>query len=432
MKTKLKILILADEVWNDEIFGNNVLTNWFEGVSADFAEVYCGPGFPKNNCCSKYFQVTDLMMVKSFFGIKAGVTFVSDENVSTKKYDNQHSKLYKFLKLISGEWLRLVRDFIWQFGIYNERSLEKFINDFEPDLIFSTRLLTPKLMRLEKIISKLTKAPIIAFTGDDEISLQHWQWSPLFWFRRLLFRFFFKKHIKIYKHYFMFSEEQAIEYHKKFNISTSVISKCCDVNKKNIRTSVNFPIRMVYAGRFYCNRWKTLLKISEAIKKINANGVKIVFSIYSMDDMPRKLKNIVNSVSFIEYNGIVKPAELNKIYQTTDIALHVESFDNKFKYTTRYSLSTKIVDLLGTGCAIVAICWSGQTGFKYLKKSDCAICIDKVEKIYDQLKIIVDNNDIILNLSKKSINFASNNLNRQIVQGEIMDKFSEIVNEYKK
>ena len=55
----MRILIIADEVWNDSIHGNNVLTNWFEDFPAEFAEIYCSPGIPKNSICKKYFQITD-------------------------------------------------------------------------------------------------------------------------------------------------------------------------------------------------------------------------------------------------------------------------------------------------------------------------------------------------------------------------------------
>ena len=51
----MKILVLSSEVWNDEINGNNVTSNWFEGMEAEFANIYCEPGVPYNRCCKKYF-----------------------------------------------------------------------------------------------------------------------------------------------------------------------------------------------------------------------------------------------------------------------------------------------------------------------------------------------------------------------------------------
>lgn len=61
----MKILIIADEEWNDVVFGNGVLTNWFTGFDAEFAEIYYSPGLPLNNVCNRYFQLTDGLMMRS-------------------------------------------------------------------------------------------------------------------------------------------------------------------------------------------------------------------------------------------------------------------------------------------------------------------------------------------------------------------------------
>jgi hypothetical protein len=72
----MKILLLTDEVWNDKIYTNNALTNWFEGFPAEFAHIYLATGIPDNKCCSKYYQITDKMMLRSIFSrYRAGRRF---------------------------------------------------------------------------------------------------------------------------------------------------------------------------------------------------------------------------------------------------------------------------------------------------------------------------------------------------------------------
>ena len=70
--SKMKILLLTIDVWNDSTNGNNCYTNWFENFDAEFANIYLGPGVPDNNICTKYFQVSDKMMVRSFGVQKLG------------------------------------------------------------------------------------------------------------------------------------------------------------------------------------------------------------------------------------------------------------------------------------------------------------------------------------------------------------------------
>ena len=59
----MRILVLSNEVWNDRINGNNVTSNWFEGMDAEFANIYASPDEPLNNCCQRYYQITDSMML---------------------------------------------------------------------------------------------------------------------------------------------------------------------------------------------------------------------------------------------------------------------------------------------------------------------------------------------------------------------------------
>lgn len=69
----MRILLITSEEWNDAVYGNNVLTNWFEGFDAELAQIYCSPGLPYNNICSRYFQITDAQMVRSLYTVKKTV-----------------------------------------------------------------------------------------------------------------------------------------------------------------------------------------------------------------------------------------------------------------------------------------------------------------------------------------------------------------------
>ena len=113
----MKILILSNEVWNDKINGNNVISSWFEGMKAELANIYASPGAPYNTCCEKYFQITDTMMLNSIIkGVKAGKNLGRLEtgtSVQESIAESEPKKLYRFLKSISGSFLRLVRELLW-------------------------------------------------------------------------------------------------------------------------------------------------------------------------------------------------------------------------------------------------------------------------------------------------------------------------------
>lgn len=428
----MKILIIADEVWNDDIFGNNVLSNWFNGFDAEFAEIYCSPGTPKNKVCTNYFQVTDLMMAKSFIGKKAGnrfeISFYQMESDQINQISEQTPvKFYSFMKSITGEGIRLVREIIWLLGRYDKSELQKFIDNFNPDIIFCPRLLTPKLLRLENIVSKMTEAPFVAFTADDETSLKQVNYSPLYWLKRICFRNAFQNHIKLYKHYFMFSEEQAEDYKSAYNISTSTLFKSGNFDENLEEKNINTPIKLVYAGRLYCNRWKTLVEISKALKQINTDELKMTLDIYTQEKVTTEQRKALMLSNDVVLHKPVKPEELISIYKNADIALHVESFDKKYKYATRVSFSTKIIDLMASTCAIIAICWDKHAGFQYLKKNDSAFCISDAEQIKSMLEKIVNNPQLIRTYSRKAFECGKINHNNLLIENKIRNVFEKVI-----
>ena len=98
------------------------------------------------------------------------------------------------------------------------------------------------------------------------------------------------------------------------------------------------------------------------IKEINKGGVKIILDIYTANEITKKINKALNDGVNSFIHAAVSQKELQIIYQNCDIALHVESFDIKNKLLVRMSFSTKIIDCLSSGCAVMAICDEKQGG----------------------------------------------------------------------
>ena len=430
----VRILLITDEEWNDVVYGNNVLTNWFNGFDAEFAQIYCSPGLPYNEICHHYFQITDAQMVQSLLGKgRAGQTIMvptEPKDIEASKENVQRKGAYSKLKQLSlyiHTPMMMIRDFIWMWGKYDEVKLKKFIDNFSPDLVFCPRLITPKLMRLEKKVSKMTNAPFVAFTADNEASYKHYTWSPLFWIRCWMINRMFQKHVSLYKHYFMFSEAQAKEYHQKYGLSTSCLYKSGKFEEKNYLKNVGAPIRMIYAGRLYCNRWKTLASIGEALTIINAKEKKIYLDIYTTERLTLKQRKALNHDSFIYVHPPIAPDLLREEYRKADIALHVESFDKANRYATIYSFSTKIIDLMASTCAIIAICWERHTGLQYLKEKDAAICVSSSKNILSTLENITATPSLINVYAEKAWNCGTRYHNQKFIQSQIRNVFNHVI-----
>lgn len=430
----MRILLITDEEWNDAVYGNNVLTNWFEGFDAEFAQIYCSPGLPYNNICDRYYQITDAQMVRSLYtGKRAGGVIQKssqETDINLSKVNAQRTGSYKWLKQLSlyvHTPMMMIRDAIWYLGRYNNKGLKLFVDDIKPDVVFCPRMFTPKLRRLEKIVSSMTDAPFVAFTADNEASLNCYSWSPLFWLRRLAIHNLFKKHVGLYRHYFMFSEDQAQEYNQEYGLPTSCLYKCGSFAEKFEPKAVNNPIRMIYAGRLYCNRWKTLAAIGEALEKLNQDEERMILDVYTADVLTNKQERVLGSFKHLHVHAPITSSQLTEEYKKADIALHVESFDKEYRLATRYSFSTKIIDLMASSCAILAICWEKHAGYQYLKKHDAALCVSDYEGILPLLQKISEQPSLIQEYAEKAWRCGIENHSREMIQNQIRVTFEHVI-----
>lgn len=432
VKLFMRILVLSNEVWSDKINGNNVVSNWFEGMDATFANIYGSPGSPYNRCCTRYFQITDAMMVKSILiGKKAGkrvdLNSGSYSDQKSEQADEEIRGLYLFLKRISGSFMRLLRELIWLWGRYDLKAMKLFIDEFRPDIIFSERMASVKMLRLEKIVSKLCSAPMTAFTGDDEYSLRQLSFSPFFWINRFMVRSRLREMVKKYKIYYTLSYEQKCDYEKRFGCNMKVLQKCGVFEKDYEMRAINSPIKIIYAGKLYCNRWKVLGKVTKVLSEINRDKVKAVLEIYTTDRITKIQRRLLNDRRNSFIKGSVSQEELNRLYHDSDIALHVESTDICYRLKTRLSFSTKIIDCIFSGCAIVAYCWKEQSGWKHLKRENAAICVSNDGELRKALKAVCEKPDIIKKYAYQAHKCGERNHDKYKIQTMLLDDFQKIV-----
>lgn len=431
----MRVLLITKESWNDIMYGNNVLTNWFGdnlGGRAEIAHIYCKAGGPYNKCCNKYFQITDSMVVKSYYTKqKAGkeILFENQENSNIEAFDE---KKYKKLKRITIDLVRVIRDAVWAHAKYNEEGIKKFVEDFNPDIVFCPRLSSRGLLKVESIVAKFTKAPFVAFTGDNEYSYKLIRFSLFWYLNRMQTRHALKYLAQnTYKHYYTLSDLQAEEYNREFGIPTSTLYKGGDFLVNKIHQTVNRPIKIVYIGKFYCGRWKTLALLAKCLKKINKQKQKIILEIYTKDDVSKEQNKLLNDGENSFIMGGVSPDKIQEVYDHADIALHVEGLDLRNKLLTKYSFSTKITDCMSSGCAVMVISWNQHSGYQYLSRNDIAFSMYDEKSILEGLQLIAENSNVVLEYANKVYEYGVRNHQLQNIREKLYRDFERIIKESK-
>ena len=235
--------------------------------------------------------------------------------------------------------------------------------------------------------------------------------------------------VRKYEIYYTLSQEQLEDYEKRFGCNMKILQKCGVLSSSEyIERKVNAPIRIIYAGKLYMNRWKTLVDIVEVLKEINKNEIKMILEIYTRDQLTQKQNRLLNDKVNSYVRGAVSQEELAEKYKKADIALHVESKQLSQRLLTRLSFSTKIIDCLFSGCAVLAYCWSEQSGWRYLKREDAAICVESKEELRNNLKKMCENPQIVQMYAKKAYECCQRNHQKETVQGNLLRDFEMVCN----
>lgn len=423
----MKILVISAEVWRNDKNGGNVLSNIFGDTGYEFAQIYCNPGNPSNHLCKHYYQMTDSMMINSIFHRrKPGNTINYEEYPCDEKEvvegqaEQENHSFYNFFRHYRLEIFYVIRSIIWKIAKWDTPELRQFIVGYEPDLIFAPCYASHEMLAIDRLAKKLTNVPMISYISDDNYGLRQFRLSPVYWLNRFVLRRNMRKTFKMYDLVYTMTEEQKYEYEKMLGCKMKILRKSGDFTKVSEKKFVNKPIRVIYAGGIYVGRWKTLAKIANAIRKVNKDGVKIVLDIYTGNTLTEKQKLLLHDGTNSIVHNSISLDELKQRYAESDIALHVESFELKYKLLSRISFSTKIIDCLSSGCATMAICWNQHSGYIYLKKHDIAICVDSIDKIPNAIDSLISNPEQIIDYAEKARNFGLKHHQREDIKKEFM------------
>lgn len=414
MDTSRKVLVLTRNAWNNNNCTGNTLSNFFNGWSQDcIANAFFRAESIDNPVCTKYFRVTEQELVRNIKNPSLGVgEAFTYHSVATSEVmrcvasdeDEKSSKvLYGFFarhRLTVALW---VRDMLWAVGRWKNQCFDEFLKEFSPDIIYMPCYDSVYMHRILWYVAKKTHARIVLFTGDDTYTLKQFSLSPLFWINRFINRAVMRKSVAMSDTLFVISDKQKEEYDKIFRRNCVLLRKGGDFSAAfQPKAEWNHPLRIVYTGNIHSGRWKTIAKIVESLRRLNAEGSKIQMDIYTLS---ARNDAMVKALTCDGTSRIMPPAsneEIGEALHQADILLFVEPFELQEKLKWRLSFSTKIVDYLASSRAILAVGPRGLASMDYLQTNDAALCVNSPEAVEDMLKKVVEDQGMLLQYAEKA------------------------------
>lgn len=404
-KTTLpKVLVVSTNVWRDNT-GINTLIEFFKCWDPErIAQIYTKSALPRTVVCNHFFRISENAVMKSVLKRNTITGSVVYNEADSSGQDSQaaaeEQKMYSTYKGKVRELLALCREIVWKFGKWKTAELDRFIDEFDADVLFIPIYPTIYMGRIQKYIMERTQKPVVSYLADDNYTYKSTHKDPLSLLHRCILRKYVKYIVAHSAKLMVIAPKQKEEYDRIFGVDSAVMTKGIDFEPFE-PYQVGKPIKMVYTGKLIIGRWKSLAAIADAFESINRDGMKIELDIYTTDSLTDEQNRLLNR-NGCSVKGSLTLEQVKTVQKNADILVFVESLEKKFKNTARLSFSTKITDYLKSGKCIFAIGDKEIAPIDYFERYDSAVTATSYDQIAEKLAELVNTPDLVLKYATKA------------------------------
>ena len=350
---------------------------------------------PQKGHCGELYQIKDSDLLKKWLHCPVDVGTIYhyedlDEQGKSQVLEDGEltSQGYK-LGRSHTPTVELFRGALWRKKYWCTEKLINWLDDYKPDLIFYNFTNNLFLQKIALFIADRYNIPIVTAVGDDYYFNDRKLFSPAYhlfrWrYKKLTEEVFAHKGSAVYV-----CDKIRDKYNERFGLDGETIYFNTAITRRPFRPiNVDDP-QIVYFGNIRIGRNNALLKIADALRGINPNYKLRVYANEQDEVYYSALKAHPNVI----YSGAIPYCEVLKKTTESDIYVAAESFRDEDLLFTRYSLSTKAADGLGSGAAVLAYGPAESGLIDYLQKTGAAtVCTEEngIETAIRQLLVDQD------------------------------------------
>ncbi len=383
-----KTLIISANSLSSQSNNGKTLVSFFRKYpSESLAQLYIWPEYPDSILCKRYYRITDMEMLRSWFGYEPGGIVER----KTVQRDNEKPLIFDS-KIKNWHLTRLARDIIWLKNSWNTPKLNKWLEDFSPQIIFFLGINNPMLFKAAEYFSQKFHAPIITYVTDDYF-LPRFSFSLAFHIRRKWLEYLMRHILHSQNTEMLVANRYMKEkYLKFFNKDSHIIFNCAVIEEeRNYPTLHEGPIRGVYIGNLLNNRVKTLKSFCKILSGY-PNKEAFRFEIYTHEPFTKKQIKELTLPPYLMHCGALDAQGVREKLEMSDLFLHIESFAYQNRKDTLLSLSTKLTEYMAAGRPIFMIGPTEIGSMRFLRENTSNIIVDKLckKQIYSALDSLLD------------------------------------------
>lgn len=421
-----KIVSISLSTWRSDS-GIHTQTDLFKFWNPDrVAQIYTKSDLPDTPVCNSFFRISENEIIKSVYKRNPVGERVQNHAVaeaSEQQSIDEEAKRYAKAHKKKSWFMTLVREIVWWLGKWKTKALDAFIEEESPDVYFVPIYPVVYMGKLQLHILKKYPKPYVCYLADDNYSYKTCGKNIFAYIHRFFLRKVVKKLAKNCTEMFTITKTEAEDTDNLFGTKSIVLTKGINFEGKEYQEKVlSAPIKMVYTGNLLIGRANSLVEISKAMAKINQDGERVVFDIYSPTILDKKTMEYLNS-NGCHFKGAVSKDEVDAIQQSADIVVFAESLENKHRLDARLSFSTKLTDYFKNGKCIFAIGDKTIAPIIYLRDNECATIANEYSEIESKLVELIDNPSMINKYAQKAFETGKKNHNEEDIKRIFVDAF---------
>jgi len=372
---------------------------------------------------SAFFKITDGEMLRSTLKGKAVAPMPPTQITPAPAVKKaRFGQLVQTLGAKRIPLIMLLRDWLWAEKYWFSSQLQDWLKENKPDCIFFASGDATFSYRVVLKLAETLNIPIVSYFCDDYYFYQRNWPTP----GNLIYRYKIRKSIErlcqASTSLVTISKAMQEKYAKTFNRPTHLIMTPSQMPSGDAQPKgAPETVQLVYAGNIGM-RAKTLLAVAKTVHALNKKGAHIRFEVYTLT-ADKKLIATLKATPGLVFMGALAPEQLQTVYQTADALLHVESFRKKDRARIKYSVSTKVPDLLMSGACIIAVGPEDQASMQYLKENQAAFVCHQHTDIEATIESFMDNPKLRALYRQKALQLA--HLNHQPYENSV--KLSQII-----
>lgn len=424
----MRILIISRSPWRlDNSFGNTYSSIFRDMKDVEIANIFLADGVPEyEENVKAYYQVSEKELVSSF---KRPFSKDRVGKITYSESSNKHTLEKESIYLAVGKKRRwpimfIAREIIWKFGKVNYEGIDSFVESFKPEIIFLPYYYAIYVFRVALHIQKKFNLPMTGEACLDIYSLKQISFDPFFWINRFAIRRWVRKAAHKSDCLYLISEKMRKDYSRYLNVEGKILYKIPDFSRMQSEYStINQPVRFLFTGNIGANRWKTLSLLASTLKELDYGHLDI----YTATPLTDEMTIALNIAGYSETHTPVTQNEVKLLQNNADVLVHTESFDLANKLLVRYSISTKIMDYLCMGRAILAIGPDDVASIEYLRDNNAALVASSKDEIIEVIRKLKSNKELLFQWSQKGLEFAKSQMNAEEMKLSLYNDMKEII-----